>query len=102
MADLYNLSLSDGAEEWRRKEAAELSDLVQRRLHYLQVTVTSSGRTLRFTLAAGLLDAVRFHDLEHFNLHEKKTLTPSRHRTALWLTCQQQLLKLDSNIEIFP
>ena len=39
MADLYNLSISDGAEEWRKKEAEELSDLVQRRLHYLQVRV---------------------------------------------------------------
>ena len=37
MADLYNLSISDGAEEWRKKEAEELSDLVQRRLYYLQV-----------------------------------------------------------------
>ena len=34
---LYNLSISDGAEEWRKNEAEELSDLVQRRLHYLQV-----------------------------------------------------------------
>ena len=37
MADLHNLSISDGAEAWRRKEAEELSDLVQRRIHYLQV-----------------------------------------------------------------
>ena len=41
MADLYNLSISDGAEEWRKNEAEELSDLVQRRLHYLQVRVCS-------------------------------------------------------------
>ena len=41
MADLYNLSVSDGAEEWRKEEAEELSDLVQRRLHYLQVRVCS-------------------------------------------------------------
>ncbi len=37
MADLYNLSMSDGADDWRKKEAEELSDLVQRRLYFLQV-----------------------------------------------------------------
>ena len=37
MTDLYNLSISDGADEWRKQEAEDLSDLVQRRLHYLQV-----------------------------------------------------------------
>ena len=37
MADLYNISISDGAEEWRKQEAEDLSDLVQRRLYHLQV-----------------------------------------------------------------
>ena len=47
MADLHNLSISDGAEEWRKREAEELSDLVQRRLHYLQVTVYSYYQQVR-------------------------------------------------------
>ena len=37
--DLYNLSMSNGAAEWRKNEAKELSDLVQRRFHYLQVSL---------------------------------------------------------------
>ncbi len=40
--DLYNLSQSNGAGEWRKREAQALSDLVQRRIHYLQVHVPSN------------------------------------------------------------
>ncbi|XP_006632780.1 alpha-(1,6)-fucosyltransferase isoform X1 [Lepisosteus oculatus] len=36
MTDLYYLSQSDGAGEWREKEAKDLSDLVQNRISYLQ------------------------------------------------------------------
>ncbi|XP_071509730.1 alpha-(1,6)-fucosyltransferase-like [Diadema antillarum] len=36
ITDIYNLSRVDGYAEWRRKEAKELSDLVQKRLRYLQ------------------------------------------------------------------
>ena len=38
--DLWNLSQSNGHDEWRRREAQELSDIVQQRLHYLQVWYT--------------------------------------------------------------
>lgn len=36
MHDLNELAEVDGYDGWRYKEASELSDLVQRRLHYLQ------------------------------------------------------------------
>uniref|UniRef100_UPI00398F397B alpha-(1,6)-fucosyltransferase isoform X2 n=1 Tax=Pristiophorus japonicus TaxID=55135 RepID=UPI00398F397B len=36
MADVYYLSQTDGAAEWREKEAKDLTDLVQRRITYLQ------------------------------------------------------------------
>ncbi|XP_066550555.1 alpha-(1,6)-fucosyltransferase isoform X2 [Amia ocellicauda] len=36
MTDLYYLSQSDGAGDWREKEAKDLSDLVQNRITYLQ------------------------------------------------------------------
>lgn len=39
MTDLYYLSQTDGAGEWREKEAKDLTDLVQRRITYLQVRV---------------------------------------------------------------
>ncbi|XP_058470157.1 alpha-(1,6)-fucosyltransferase [Solea solea] len=38
MTDLYYLSQADGVGEWRVKEAKDLSDLVQNRITYLQVT----------------------------------------------------------------
>lgn len=38
MTDLYYLSQADGVGEWRMKEAKDLSDLVQNRITYLQVT----------------------------------------------------------------
>lgn len=34
--DMEQMRLVDGYEQWRHKEAKALSDLVQRRLHYLQ------------------------------------------------------------------
>lgn len=37
MTDLYYLSQTDGAGDWREKEAKDLTDLVQRRITYLQV-----------------------------------------------------------------
>ncbi|XP_007886281.2 alpha-(1,6)-fucosyltransferase [Callorhinchus milii] len=36
MIDLYDLSQTDGADEWREKEAKDLTDLVQRRITHLQ------------------------------------------------------------------
>jgi len=36
LSDMERLRQSDGYEAWRHKEARELSDLVQRRLHHLQ------------------------------------------------------------------
>ncbi|KAH8287618.1 hypothetical protein KR054_010905 [Drosophila jambulina] len=36
LSDMERLRQSDGYELWRQKEARDLSDLVQRRLHYLQ------------------------------------------------------------------
>lgn len=36
MTDLFYLSQADGAGEWREKEAKDLTDLVQRRISYLQ------------------------------------------------------------------
>ncbi|XP_067847434.1 alpha-(1,6)-fucosyltransferase isoform X2 [Heptranchias perlo] len=36
MTDVYYLSQTDGADEWREKEAKDLTDLVQRRITYLQ------------------------------------------------------------------
>ena len=36
LVDLEQLRSSDGFEEWRKREAKELSDLVQARLHVLQ------------------------------------------------------------------
>lgn len=38
MTDLYYLSQADGVGEWRMKEAKDLSDLVQNRITYLQVS----------------------------------------------------------------
>lgn len=38
MTDLYYLSQADGIGEWRMKEAKDLSDLVQNRITYLQVS----------------------------------------------------------------
>ncbi len=35
--DFHNLGQSNGAEEWRKREAQELGDLVQRRIYHLQV-----------------------------------------------------------------
>lgn len=37
MTDLYYLSQTDGAGDWREKEAKDLTELVQRRITYLQV-----------------------------------------------------------------
>lgn len=36
LTDMFNLSNSNGYDKWRQKEADELSDLIQRRLHALQ------------------------------------------------------------------
>uniref|UniRef100_U5EZ81 Alpha-(1,6)-fucosyltransferase n=1 Tax=Corethrella appendiculata TaxID=1370023 RepID=U5EZ81_9DIPT len=36
LSDIDQMKLTDGYEYWRHKEAKELSDLVQKRLHYLQ------------------------------------------------------------------
>lgn len=38
MTNLYYLSQADGVGEWRMKEAKDLSDLVQNRITYLQVS----------------------------------------------------------------
>lgn len=38
MTDLYYLSQADGVGEWRMREAKDLSDLVQNRITYLQVS----------------------------------------------------------------
>ena len=37
MKDLFNLTTLSGPSGWQEKEAKELSDIVQRRLHHLQV-----------------------------------------------------------------
>lgn len=37
-SDFLNLKSVDGMDEWRKKESQQLTDLVQRRFHYLQVT----------------------------------------------------------------
>ncbi|KAK2104353.1 hypothetical protein P7K49_018209 [Saguinus oedipus] len=39
MTDLYYLSQTDGAGDWREKEAKDLTELVQRRITYLQEKV---------------------------------------------------------------
>lgn len=39
MTDLYYLSQTDGAGDWREKEAKDLTELVQRRITYLQVRI---------------------------------------------------------------
>ena len=39
MNDLHNMSISNGAGDWRQKEAQELSDIVQARIQYLQVGI---------------------------------------------------------------
>ena len=36
LTDIYNLSIVNGAEEWRRQEAHELGNLIQKRLYKLQ------------------------------------------------------------------
>lgn len=36
LSDMERMRQSDGYEAWRHKEARDLSDLVQRRLHHLQ------------------------------------------------------------------
>lgn len=41
MTDLYYLSQADGVGDWRTKEAKDLSDLVQNRITYLQVSADS-------------------------------------------------------------
>lgn len=41
MTDLYYLSQADGVGEWRVKEAKDLSDLVQNRITYLQVSTAA-------------------------------------------------------------
>lgn len=41
MTDLYYLSQADGVGEWRVKEAKDLSDLVQNRITYLQVSTST-------------------------------------------------------------
>lgn len=45
MTDLYYLSQADGVGEWRVKEAKDLSDLVQNRITYLQVTTQPDTHT---------------------------------------------------------
>ena len=37
MKDLFNLTTLSGPSGWQEKEAKDLSDIVQRRLHHLQV-----------------------------------------------------------------
>ena len=39
LTDLWNMSQSNGHGDWRRKEAASLSELVQNRIKFLQVSV---------------------------------------------------------------
>jgi hypothetical protein len=39
MNDLHNLTTCSDYGKWRRREAEELSDIVQSRLHALQVSV---------------------------------------------------------------
>lgn len=46
MTDLYYLSQTDGAGDWREKEAKDLTELVQRRITYLQVRRLSKGTHL--------------------------------------------------------
>lgn len=36
LADLDELTMNDGYEKWRQKEAKELEELVQKRLNYIQ------------------------------------------------------------------
>lgn len=36
LSDMEKLPLLDGYQKWRQNEAANVSDLIQRRLHYLQ------------------------------------------------------------------
>lgn len=43
MTDLYYLSQADGIGEWRMKEAKDLSDLVQNRITYLQVSTDTAA-----------------------------------------------------------
>lgn len=45
MTDLYYLSQADGVGEWRMKEAKDLSDLVQNRITYLQVSTDIPAAT---------------------------------------------------------
>ena len=40
VTDLYNLSLANGMGTWRKKEAENLSNLVQSRIKYLPVTAS--------------------------------------------------------------
>ncbi|XP_043553855.1 alpha-(1,6)-fucosyltransferase isoform X5 [Chiloscyllium plagiosum] len=42
MTDVYYLSQTDGADKWREKEAKDLTDLVQRRITYLQNPIDCS------------------------------------------------------------
>uniref|UniRef100_A0A8C9FZ33 Fucosyltransferase 8 n=1 Tax=Pavo cristatus TaxID=9049 RepID=A0A8C9FZ33_PAVCR len=53
MTDLYYLSQTDGAGDWREKEAKDLTDLVQRRITYLQVK-RSAGTGLNYLTCLGM------------------------------------------------
>lgn len=39
MTDLYYLSQTDGAGDWREREAKDLTEFVQRRIAYIQVII---------------------------------------------------------------
>lgn len=41
---MYNLSMTNGYDKWRAKEAQELSDIVQRRIHALQVRQVTNAQ----------------------------------------------------------
>ncbi|MEQ2165403.1 hypothetical protein GOODEAATRI_016497 [Goodea atripinnis] len=50
MTDLYYLSQADGVGEWRMKEAKDLSDLVQNRITYLQVSTDTPAAQASWTV----------------------------------------------------
>lgn len=56
MTDLYYLSQTDGAGDWREKEAKDLTELVQRRITYLQVRILEKKYLNRKKLKSNLLN----------------------------------------------
>lgn len=63
MTDLYYLSQTDGAGDWREKEAKDLTDLVQRRITYLQVgtiQLLNQGKLIQKKKTFFLIEVVSF------------------------------------------